>query len=71
MTFDTLKMVRKFLAADFNRKQAEALTEGMQDSQAELVTKADIATLKYQLLLGNAALLGVAVTVIVALIKLV
>ena len=49
--------------------------KGMQDSQAELVTKTDLeialANLKIQLLLGNAIQLGVAVTVIVALIKLV
>ena len=72
MTFDTMKMGKRFIEAGFDRRQSEALTEGLREGQMELATKADllatktelkveIANLKYQLLLGVAAMLGVAV----------
>ncbi len=44
ITFDTHKFVRKLKESGFDEKQAEALTEAMQDAIAdsELVTKKDL-----------------------------
>ena len=44
ITFDTRKFVRRLKESGFDEKQAEALTEAMQDAIAdsELVTKKDL-----------------------------
>nr|VFJ63353.1 MAG: hypothetical protein BECKFM1743A_GA0114220_103306 [Candidatus Kentron sp. FM]VFJ68613.1 MAG: hypothetical protein BECKFM1743C_GA0114222_104921 [Candidatus Kentron sp. FM]VFK14700.1 MAG: hypothetical protein BECKFM1743B_GA0114221_103356 [Candidatus Kentron sp. FM] len=44
ITFDTLRFVRTLKDADFNDKQAEAISSAFQDAQHEsdLATKADI-----------------------------
>ena len=42
MTFDTIKMQKKYQEAGFDLDQSRALVEGQQEARSELATRADV-----------------------------
>nr|VFJ62509.1 MAG: hypothetical protein BECKDK2373B_GA0170837_11112 [Candidatus Kentron sp. DK]VFJ68523.1 MAG: hypothetical protein BECKDK2373C_GA0170839_11863 [Candidatus Kentron sp. DK] len=73
ITFDTLKFVRTLRDADFDEKQAEAISRAFKDAQdgAELATKVDLRDLAHRLTIRMGTMIAAAVVVITALDKLV
>lgn len=68
--FDTLKFVKRLVAAGVPREQADAEAEALAEALSQLATKRDLKDLEQRLTIKMGAMFVVAIGVIASLIKL-
>jgi len=74
VTFDTLEATRRLRDAGFDEKQAEVMVRVLSDAQSQLVTRgyfdSKLESLEMRLILKFGAMLGAAVGVIIAVLRI-
>lgn len=67
--FDTLKFVKRLVAAGVPRDQADAEAEALAEALSQLATKKDLLALEQRLIIKLGLMIAAAIAIIVSLLR--